>query len=115
MIRNVPKYDMNSSVSKLSTLTSGGRVTLPKRIRRHLGLKSGDQLAFITLGDGRVVLRSQAKPGQLFRGGSHELAAEDFLGRMQGDSKGLLRARYRAVESLLRDGRREGFSTWRDQ
>ncbi len=39
-----------------STLTAKGQTTIPKDIRRHLGLKPGDRMDFIIEGDGRVVL-----------------------------------------------------------
>ena len=38
-----------------STLTSKGQVTIPANVRRMLGLKPGDQVAFM-VEDGRVML-----------------------------------------------------------
>jgi len=37
-------------------LTSKGQVTLPKRIREHLGLKPGDRVEFAIRSDGAVVV-----------------------------------------------------------
>ena len=39
-----------------STLTSKGQTTIPKAVRRHLGLKPGDKIRFLVEDDGRVVV-----------------------------------------------------------
>ncbi len=39
-----------------STLTSKGQTTVPKDVRRHLGLKPGDKIRFLVEEDGRVVV-----------------------------------------------------------
>ncbi len=39
-----------------SRLTSKGRTTIPKDIRAHLGLKTGDKLRFLVEDDGRVIV-----------------------------------------------------------
>jgi antitoxin PrlF len=44
-------------MTKLVTLTSQGRVTLPKELRASLGLKSGAKLMFSQLADGTVIMR----------------------------------------------------------
>jgi AbrB family looped-hinge helix DNA binding protein len=41
-----------------STLTSKGQTTIPKQVRDHLKLQSGDQLDFLIREDGTVVLRA---------------------------------------------------------
>ena len=44
-------------------LTSKGQVTIPKRLRDHLGLKPGSEVEFVIAEDGRVVLHAAgAKP-----------------------------------------------------
>jgi AbrB family looped-hinge helix DNA binding protein len=40
-----------------STLTSKGQTTIPKEVRDHLKLQSGDQIDFLIRADGSVVLR----------------------------------------------------------
>jgi len=40
----------------LATLTSKGQVTIPIEVRRHLGLKTGDQIAFAIEDEGTVRL-----------------------------------------------------------
>ena len=40
-----------------STLTSKGQTTIPKEVREHLNLHSGDQIDFLLRPDGTVVLR----------------------------------------------------------
>ncbi len=41
-----------------ATLTSKGQVTIPQRVRRHLGLEAGDKLEFTIEDDGTVRLRT---------------------------------------------------------
>jgi antitoxin PrlF len=40
-----------------STLTSKGQTTIPKEVRDHLKVQSGDQIDFIIQPDGAVILR----------------------------------------------------------
>ncbi len=39
-----------------SRLTTKGRITIPKDIRAHLGLRTGDKMRFLVEDDGRVVV-----------------------------------------------------------
>lgn len=49
-----------------STLTSKGQTTIPKEIRDHLKLQSGDQIDFFVQSDGAVVIRpATLQVGQL--------------------------------------------------
>lgn len=38
-------------------VTFNGRITLPTDIRRQLGLKTGDNIEFVEIGDGRFAIR----------------------------------------------------------
>lgn len=40
-----------------ATVTSKGQVTIPKEVRDHLGLQSGDRLSFTVQDDGTVVVK----------------------------------------------------------
>jgi len=44
-------------MTKLVTLTSKGRVTLPKELRASLGLEPGAKLTLSQLADGTVIMR----------------------------------------------------------
>jgi AbrB family looped-hinge helix DNA binding protein len=39
-------------------MTSKGQVTIPKRMRDHLGLKPGSQVEFEYAGNGKVILKA---------------------------------------------------------
>ena len=41
-----------------STLTSKGQITLPKAIRDHLGVETGDEIDFVANEHGDVVVRA---------------------------------------------------------
>ena len=45
-------------------VTSKGQVTIPKRIRDHLGLKQGSEIEFVVVGDGQIGLRAKTKPAK---------------------------------------------------
>lgn len=40
-----------------ATVTSKGQITIPKRVREHLGVRPGDKLDFVVEEDGQVVVR----------------------------------------------------------
>ena len=46
-----------------STLTRKGQTTIPKQVRDHLKLQSGDQLDFLIREDGTVVILRIASSG----------------------------------------------------
>lgn len=46
-----------------ATMTSKGQITIPKEVRKELGLKPGVQIAFYQLRPGQVMLR--AKTGSI--------------------------------------------------
>jgi antitoxin PrlF len=45
-----------------ATITSKGQVTIPVEVRRHLGLKERDKIAFVIEPDGPVTLKVPAFP-----------------------------------------------------
>jgi antitoxin PrlF len=50
-----------------SAITTKGQATIPKAIREHLGLKSGDRVKFFVHPDGTVVLLPK-RPVTVLRG-----------------------------------------------
>lgn len=64
----------------VATVTSKGQITIPKRIREHLDLKSGDKLGFCVGADGTVHLVPIT------------LAAEDAFGAFGHKARGLVSA-----------------------
>jgi antitoxin PrlF len=45
----------------MSKMTSKGQVTIPKRIRDHLGLKPGSEVEFTVTNDGQIALKTKEK------------------------------------------------------
>ena len=45
-----------------ATLTTKGQVTIPKEVRDHLGVDTGDRLSFVIQDDGTVVVRPITRP-----------------------------------------------------
>ena len=54
-----------------STLTSKGQTTIPKEVRDHLKLRSGDQIDFLIQPDGTVLLRPATLPVSELKGILH--------------------------------------------
>ena len=66
-----------------TTLTSKGQVTVPREIRKRLGLASGDKLIFTLLGDGTVIMRAKTRrlldlAGSLTRPGQPKVTIEQM-------------------------------------
>ncbi len=51
-----------------ATLTSRGRITVPKRIRDALGVRPGDRLAFRVRDDGTVIVEAETVDLRSLRG-----------------------------------------------
>jgi AbrB family looped-hinge helix DNA binding protein len=66
-----------------ATLTTKGQTTIPKQVRDHLGIRSGDRLDFVILADGTVVVKpgtthvSELK-GLLYRKEAKPVSVEDM-------------------------------------
>jgi len=52
----------------IATLTSKGQITLPKEVREHLHLDTGDRLEFVIRGDGEVQVKPVAGSYRELRG-----------------------------------------------
>jgi AbrB family looped-hinge helix DNA binding protein len=76
------------NASNLSVIQEKGQVTIPARIRRKMGLKKGDLIAFVETDEGVVITRQ-------------EVVALDLLKEI-GES---LKAKGITLEELLEDGR----------
>ena len=46
----------------MTTMTSKGQVTIPKRMREALGLKPGSKVAFEYQGEGKALIHRAGKP-----------------------------------------------------
>jgi AbrB family looped-hinge helix DNA binding protein len=75
-------------VNNLSVIQEKGQVTIPANIRRKMGLKKGDLIAFVETDEGVMIARQ-------------EVVALDLLKEI-GDS---LKAKGISLEELLEDGR----------
>jgi len=68
-------------MSPFSTMTSKGQLTVPREIRKRLGLEAGDRVEFV-VEEGRTVIRparSEANPFEKFIG-----IADPFPGGEEG-------------------------------
>jgi AbrB family looped-hinge helix DNA binding protein len=45
----------------MATLTTKGQITIPKEVREHLGVDTGDRLSFVVQEDGTVIVRPIAR------------------------------------------------------
>jgi AbrB family looped-hinge helix DNA binding protein len=65
-------------------ITSKGQVTIPKRLRDHLGLKAGSEVEFVLGGDGRIILKADE--------GAEKRAErrKEAIGRALADLRGTL-------------------------
>lgn len=82
------------------TLTSNGRVTLPKEIRDRLGLKSGDKLSCRVAGDDEIVIRRKRLDVSELVGILHVPGKRATIEAMNEAAKG--RAIARAARGLRR-------------
>jgi AbrB family looped-hinge helix DNA binding protein len=75
-----------------SVVTSKGQVTIPKRVRDHLGIKPGAAVDFELAPDGRVILVSAAgprKPGRFARvrgSATARMSTDEIMALTRGDA-----------------------------
>jgi AbrB family looped-hinge helix DNA binding protein len=62
-------------MANMTKMTTKGQVTIPKRLRDHLGLKPGSYIDFELTDDGRVFLKT------------HHEAPESRFARLRGSAK----------------------------
>ncbi|HXA19624.1 MAG TPA: AbrB/MazE/SpoVT family DNA-binding domain-containing protein [Thermoanaerobaculia bacterium] len=80
-----------------TTVTSKGRVTIPKVIRDRLNLNAGDQIDFVVTGNGDVVVRNASLDVRELRGllkRRHSVSVEEMNGtivRQAGRMRGRIR------------------------
>ena len=76
-----------------ATMTTKGQVTIPKEVREHLGVETGDRLSFVVQEDGTVVVKPITRhvrelAGLLQRPGQRPVSVnemdEGIARRMQG-------------------------------
>ena len=72
------------------TITSEGRITLPKAVRDRLGLVAGDAVVFEWAADGRVVMvRAERLPGRFaaLRGSADAgLTTDEIMALSRGEA-----------------------------
>jgi antitoxin PrlF len=66
-----------------ATLTTKGQVTIPKAVREHLGVDTGDRLSFVVQEDGTVIVKPithhvRELGGLLHRPGQRPVSVRDL-------------------------------------
>jgi AbrB family looped-hinge helix DNA binding protein len=61
------------------TLSSKNQVVIPREARKALGIKPGDKLLFVVLGDRVVVMQKPKSFAKALRGVTRGLYPEDYL------------------------------------
>jgi AbrB family looped-hinge helix DNA binding protein len=74
----------------MTTMTSKGQVTVPKRLREALGLKPGSEVVFEYQGDGKAVIRRAGKPpksrfAKLLGSAKGGLTSDEILAMTRGE------------------------------
>jgi AbrB family looped-hinge helix DNA binding protein len=67
--------DFGITMANMTKMTTKGQVTIPKRLRNHLGLKPGSNIDFELAEDGRVFLKT------------HPEVPESRFARLRGSAK----------------------------
>lgn len=66
-----------------ATMTTKGQVTIPKAVREHLGVDTGDRVNFVIHSDGTVVVHAMTRhvrelAGVLYRPGRRALSVKQM-------------------------------------
>jgi len=61
------------------TLSSKNQVVIPREARKALGIKPGDKLLFVVLGDHVVVMQKPKSFAKALRGATRGIYPEDYL------------------------------------
>jgi antitoxin PrlF len=66
-----------------ATLTTKGQVTIPKEVRKHLGVDTGDRLSFVVQEDGTVIVKPITRhvrelAGLLHRSGQRPVSTNEM-------------------------------------
>jgi AbrB family looped-hinge helix DNA binding protein len=66
-----------------ATVTSKGQITIPKEVREHLGLETGDRVVFVVQSDRDIVLKPAKTDirelhGMLYRKGQRSRSLEEM-------------------------------------
>ena len=66
-----------------ATLTTKGQITIPKEVREHLGIDTGDRLSFMVQEDGSVIVKAITRHveelgGLLYRPGQRAVSIKDM-------------------------------------
>lgn len=78
-----------------ATLTTKGQVTIPKEVREHLGVDTGDRLSFVVHEDGTVIVKPithhvRELGGLLHRPGQRPVS----MGEMEKGIAGRMQAKF---------------------
>ena len=89
----LPRCRLVLRVTDMTKITTKGQVTIPKRLRDHLGLKPGSSVEFELAADGRVFLTApQPAPKSKFTGlrGSAKsgMTTDEIMALTRGEDEG---------------------------
>ncbi|BAL95127.1 AbrB/MazE/SpoVT family DNA-binding domain-containing protein [Rubrivivax gelatinosus] len=52
---------LEGKLSKITTVSTKGRVKIPRKVRKRLGLRPGDKVSWVLLSDGTLVVRPKTR------------------------------------------------------
>jgi AbrB family looped-hinge helix DNA binding protein len=92
-VLGITSTTLGITMTDMTRLTTKGQVTIPKRLRDHLGLQPGSSVEFELAGDGRVFLKApQQAPKSKFARlrGSAKLCitTDELMALTRGEEEG---------------------------